>query len=100
MRISRYRPNMTVLALTPHEDVAGRLMLYWGECSCIIANPATVDKSFELAAKLTKDLGITKSGDLIIIAGHTHRADGSDQHAGSYLQKIEIKGDNFQILNS
>jgi len=67
-RISRYRPGMPVLALTPNDDVAGRLMLYWGVRPYIIVNPQTVDESFALAANLTRDLGIAKTGDSIIIA--------------------------------
>ena len=67
-RISRYRPAMPVLALTPDETVAGRLMLFWGVRPYIVKKLWTIDESFGLVAKLTRDLGIAKKGDLIIIA--------------------------------
>jgi len=68
IRISRYRPAMPVVALTPYDDVAGKLLLYWGVRPHIVVNPKTVDDSFAMAANLTRELGIAKSGDLIIIA--------------------------------
>jgi pyruvate kinase len=68
MRISRYRPAMPVLALTPDEHVAGRLLLYWGVRPYITADPETVDELFALAIKITQELSITKKGDLIIVA--------------------------------
>ena len=67
-RISRYRPAMPVLALTPDETVAGKLTLYWGVRSCVVKKLWTIDESFGLVANLTRELGLAKSGDLIIIA--------------------------------
>jgi pyruvate kinase len=68
MRISRYRPSMPILALTPDETVAGKLMLYWGIRPHIITIPATADAGFKLGAELSRDLGIAQPGDLVIIA--------------------------------
>jgi pyruvate kinase len=68
MRISRFRPHMPVLALTPDEAVAGKLMLYWGIRPHLITLPNTVEEGFTLGAALTRDMGISKPGDLIIIA--------------------------------
>jgi pyruvate kinase len=68
MRISRYRPSMPILALTPDSDIAGKLLLYWGVRPHIIVEPASVDKLFALAAAISRDLGVARSGDLIIIA--------------------------------
>jgi pyruvate kinase len=68
MRISRYRSAMPVLALTPYDDVAGRLLLYWGVRPLIVTELTNIDEGFALAANLTKDLGIAKPGDLIIVA--------------------------------
>jgi len=66
MRVSRFRPNMPVLALTPNEDVAGRLLLYWGVRPYIIVNPLTVDEMFTLSSNIVQKLGIAKAGDPII----------------------------------
>jgi pyruvate kinase len=68
MRISRYRPSMPVIALTPNDDVAGRLVLYWGVRPHLITIPSTIDEGFALGAQLSRDLGVAKPGSLIIVA--------------------------------
>jgi len=68
MRISRFRPGMPILALTPDEAVAGKLMLYWGVRSHLATLPATLDDGFTMCASLARDTGIAKPGDLIIIS--------------------------------
>jgi pyruvate kinase len=68
VRISRYRPGVPVLALTPDSVVAGKLLLYWGVRPHLITEPATVDELFSLGASLCLELGIAKKGSLIIIA--------------------------------
>ncbi len=68
MRISRYRPGMPVLALTPDEKVAGKLLLYWGVRPLLINELSSIDEGFALGTRLARDLGIAKAGDLIIIA--------------------------------
>ncbi len=68
MRVSRYRPGVPILALTPVRAVSGKLLLYWGVRPYLITEAASVDEMFALAAKTARDLGIAKPGDLIIIA--------------------------------
>jgi pyruvate kinase len=67
VRISKYRPNVPILALTPSHTVSGRLVLYWGVRTHRIAEPASVDEMFAIGAKLSQDLGVAKPEDLIII---------------------------------
>jgi pyruvate kinase len=67
-RISHYRPSAPILALTPNENVAGRLMLYWGVRPHIIVIPDTVDESFDLGVNLCRELGVAHPNNLIIIA--------------------------------
>ncbi|MBI4188723.1 MAG: pyruvate kinase [Chloroflexi bacterium] len=68
MRVSKYRPSVPILALTPSHAVSGRLLLYWGIRPHLIPEPASVDDFFALGARISRDLGVTKPGDLIIIA--------------------------------
>ncbi len=68
VRIAKYRPSVPVLALTPSQVVAGRLMLYWGVRPYLIEEPSSVDDMFALGARLSRKLGVAKPGDLIIIA--------------------------------
>jgi pyruvate kinase len=67
MRISKYRPAMPVLALTPSEAVSGKLLLYWGIRPHLIVEPTSVDGLFAMGARLSRELGVTRPGDLIII---------------------------------
>jgi pyruvate kinase len=67
IRVSKYRPSVPILALTPIRAVAGRLLLYWGVCPQMIVEPASVDEIFTLAARLSRDAGLVRPGDLIVI---------------------------------
>lgn len=67
MRVSKYRPSVPVLALTPGEDVSGRLVLYWGVRTYRIAASGTVDELFAAGARIARELGVAAPGSLIII---------------------------------
>ncbi|NOQ18132.1 MAG: pyruvate kinase, partial [Dehalococcoidales bacterium] len=66
-RVSKYRPSMPILAITPSNIVSGRLLLRWGVYPLQIAGPSSVDELFVTASKLCKDLGLVKPGDLVVI---------------------------------
>jgi pyruvate kinase len=68
-RLSKYRPRVPILALTTSSVVSGRLLLRWGVYPFQIAAPLSVDKLFITGARLCKELGFAKSGDLIVITG-------------------------------
>ena len=67
--VSKYRPKMPILAITPSKLVLGKLLLCWGVQAFQIAESPSVGELFTTAAKLSKDLGLAKSGDLIVITG-------------------------------
>ena len=68
-RVSKYRPRMPILAITPDAVVVGRLMLRWGVYPFQIAKASSVDDLFTIAAKLSEELGLAKPGDLVVITG-------------------------------
>ncbi|MDP2718865.1 MAG: pyruvate kinase [Dehalococcoidia bacterium] len=68
-RLAKYRPRVPILALTPCEEVCGKLMLHWGVYPLFIDSPSTVDELFSLAGRLSREVKIAKSGDLIIVTG-------------------------------
>jgi pyruvate kinase len=68
-RVSKYRPRMPVLAITIDAMVVGRLILRWGVYPFQIAGASSVDELFSTAARLSKELGMAKTGDLIVITG-------------------------------
>jgi len=67
VRVSKYRPGVPVLALTPSRTVAGKLLLYWGVRPYLITEPSSVDEIFALGARLAGELGYARPGDSIII---------------------------------
>jgi pyruvate kinase len=68
-RVSKYRPHIPIIAITPDQKVAGRLILYWGVHAFQIAGTSSVSDLFEKGADLVKKLRIAKPGDLIVITG-------------------------------
>jgi pyruvate kinase len=68
-RVSKYRPRMPILAMTHNKAIAGRLLLRWGVMPVRIAPISSVDELFATGARLCKEMGLAKPGDLIIITG-------------------------------
>jgi len=68
-RVSKYRPRVPVLAITPSDLVSGRLLLHWGVYPFQIGPASTVDELFSSGAKLAKDAGLANPSDLIVITG-------------------------------
>jgi pyruvate kinase len=68
-RVSKYRPRMPILAITTDAAVVGKLMLRWGVYPFQIAGVSSMDKLFPTAAKLSRELGLAKKDDLIVITG-------------------------------
>jgi pyruvate kinase len=60
---------MPILAITPDVVVVGRLMLHWGVYPFQIAGASSVEELFTMGTKLSKELGLAKPGDLIVITG-------------------------------
>ncbi len=68
-RVSKYRPEVPILAIGPSEPICRRLLLCWGVQTFQIAKPSSVDELFATGARLPKDRGMARSGDLIVITG-------------------------------
>ncbi len=68
-RVSKYRPSMPVVAITPNDAVAKRLVLRWGVYPFRIAGASSVEELFATGTKLSKELGLAKAGDLIVTTG-------------------------------
>ncbi len=68
-RVSKYHPRVPILAITPNSIINGRLLLHWGVYPFQVYSATSVDELFATAAKLAKETGLAKSGDLIVITG-------------------------------
>jgi len=67
LRVSKYRPKVPILAITPNANTARRLMLSWGIEPHLAAEPSNVDIMFQEAAQLALQTGIAKRGEPVII---------------------------------
>jgi pyruvate kinase len=68
-RVSKYRPRVPILAITPSDLVSGRLLLHWGVYPFQIGPASTLDELFSTGAKLAKQTGLARPGNLIVITG-------------------------------
>ena len=68
-RVSKYRPKMPIVAITPDAAVAKALVLRWGVYPFQIAGASSVEELFAIGAKLSKELRLARRGDLIVITG-------------------------------
>lgn len=68
-RVSKYRPRVPILGVAHSEEVKRRLQLYWGVQPLLIHVLPSVDDFFTAGAKLARDLGLAKAGDLVVITG-------------------------------
>ncbi|MEK7353103.1 MAG: pyruvate kinase [Chloroflexota bacterium] len=67
LRVSKYRPNQPILAVTPSESIARRLALSWGVLPVIKIAPPTLTGILELAVEVALDIGIAGKGDILVI---------------------------------
>jgi pyruvate kinase len=69
-RVSRYRPRVPVIAVTPDHSVCGQLLLHWGVYPIYVTRvPSTVARMFASAKEHVSSLGLAGPGDLIVITG-------------------------------
>ena len=68
-RVSKYRPKIPILAITPSGVATRRLLLHWGVYPFQIAEATSVDELFDTGARVTKELGLARPGNLVVITG-------------------------------
>ena len=67
LRVSRYRPKVPILAITPNVEVVRRLVLSWGIEPYLATESTNVDMMFQEAAQLALKTRTAKKGELIVI---------------------------------
>lgn len=78
LRLSKYRPQHPILAVTPSETVVRRLSLAWGVYPVRKPEYANLEEIFKLARGIALEASIAKRGDLVVItAGLPLRVPGS-----------------------
>ncbi|MEE8413481.1 MAG: pyruvate kinase [Dehalococcoidales bacterium] len=78
LRLSKYRPEQPILAVTPSETCVRCLSLAWGVFPLINPESENLEEMFEMARKVALETGIAGRGDLVVItAGLPLRIPGS-----------------------
>lgn len=68
-RVARYRPEVPILAITPSQVTMRQLLLSWGVRSFRVAAASKIADLFAQGAKIAKESGLAKDGDLVVITG-------------------------------
>ncbi|WBW99304.1 pyruvate kinase [Oceanirhabdus sp. W0125-5] len=87
--VSKYRPNCTILAVTPYDDVARRLALRWGIYPIVAEKKDSTDEMIDSSVEIAVEKGHLTKGDLVVIAAGIPM-----NYAGSTnMMKVHIVGD-------
>ncbi len=70
--VSKYRPSVNILAMTPKESTYRFLSLKWGVIPVKVEAFKTVDEIIERGITISKDMGIVKNGDTVVITAGSH----------------------------
>ena len=65
--VSRFRPEMPILALTPHQRVYHQLSLNWGVIPVEPAPSSNIRDAFEVVTGFALKKGIIQRGDLVVL---------------------------------
>jgi pyruvate kinase len=68
-RVSKYRPKVPILAISPNSRVVGRSLLHWGVIPLRIDPITSVDELFDTGSRLCRQLKLARPGELIVITG-------------------------------
>jgi len=84
--VSKFRPQVPILAVTPHMDVARQLQLVWGVKPLLMLDLPSTGQSFQAGLNLALEDHLVAEGDLVVMtAGTLHGVAGSTD-----LLKIEL----------
>lgn len=65
--VSRYRPQATIVAVTPREKAARRMQLLWGVQTVMGPSTKNTDEMVSSAIAVSQTAGLVKNGDLVVI---------------------------------
>ena len=68
-RVSKYRPGVPIIAITPSNETRRQLSLSWGVRAFQISEPSKITTLFARGARVAKRTGFAQEGDLVIITG-------------------------------
>jgi pyruvate kinase len=86
--ISRYRPAMPIVAVTPHERTVRQLSMSWGVETLVSQHSANNDDHIWLAVQQAADAGFASPGDVVVVlAGSSYEKD----HVADTMRIVRIR---------
>ena len=76
-RISRFRPDTPIIAVTPHEKTYMQLALSWGIIPLLNSYIENTQELFNDVAEKIVQRGLVKDGDIVVMTGSTQRSSGA-----------------------
>ncbi len=71
--ISRFRPPMPILAITPNSATARQLGSSWGVNDVVISSETDMSQLADIAVARLKELGIAQPGDAVVVMAGSQR---------------------------
>jgi pyruvate kinase len=69
--VSKFRPQIPIIAATPHLDVARQLQLVWGVEPLLTLSMPSMRQSFQAALNMAQEQGLLAGGDLVVMTAGT-----------------------------
>lgn len=89
--VSKYRPLLPIVAVTPNKRVQHMLTLSWGIIPLVVKESRTTDEMMETSINAALENGLVKKGDLVVItAGAPVGIPGTTN-----LIKVDIVGEHL-----
>ena len=73
--MSRYRPQASIVAVTPNAEVQRRLMLHWGVIPLLAPRADNSDEMIEHAVEAAQAEGLVGEGDTVVITAGAARSE-------------------------
>lgn len=69
--LSRFRPQMPIIAMTPSVKVFNQLALFWGVIPVLCEEMKTIEEAYDWLCQYALEKGYVKYGDLVVITAGT-----------------------------
>ena len=69
--VSKFRPKIPILAITPHVYVSRRLQLVWGVKPLLVLDLSSATQTFQAAINVAQEKNLLSAGDLVVMTAGT-----------------------------
>jgi pyruvate kinase len=88
--VSKYRPQFPIIAVTPYEEVARSLSLYWGVHPIIVPRTYSIDSMIDTSVSFALKKGLVEIGDLVAVTAGV--VAGGEPGSTNFLKIHQVLG--------